>query len=525
MAGNNLSPRQKMINLMYLVLIAMLALNMSKEVLSAFGLMEEKFADANALATEANEKTLAGLKMKAEEKPEEFQASAAKAEQITQLSNKFYLYLESLKREVLQGSKFEIDPETGKLPYQQMDKGDYIDEAWFAGDNLSPKGKEFTDAIKKYQEDVKKILGDDVKYKKAIETLGKKFNTEDIKAKDGAKKLWLDYHFKGFPTIASITKLTAIQNDVKRTEANMFNLFLGNTLDEATSLKNYQAIVLADKSAFFAGETFKGKVVLGKYANVKPTKLSVQGKSIDLNAPKAIDSSGAARLTFNVGNVGEHKINGKFTFLEDGKDLQIPIVGNYVVVPRPKSATISADKMNVVYRGVPNPMTISFAGVPANKVNASAPGLKKGSGAGKYIMRPASGKEIVIKVSATLDDGSKVSDKKKFRIKDIPKPEGVIAGQSGEAKLPRNNVSIGKVSARFADFDFDLPLRVTSFKIKVPGQPSVTVSGSKMNSQAQNALRKAKRGASVSIFDIKAKAAGGGPKIKTASPIVITLTN
>lgn len=525
MAGNNLSPRQKMINLMYLVLIAMLALNMSKEVLSAFGLMDEKFTNANTLATDANEKTLAGLKLKAEEKPEQFKASAAKAESITQLSSKFYLYLDNLKTEVVQGGKFALDPETGKLPYESMDKGDYIDESWFAGDRLSPKGQEITETIKKYRTDVKKILGSDTKYLKAIENLEKVFNTDDIKAIDGAKKMWLDYHFKGFPTIASITKLTAIQNDVKRTEANMFNLFLGNTLTEATSLKNYQAIVLADKSAFFAGERFQGKVVLGKYANVKPTKLVVQGGTIDLNGPKAIDSTGAARLSFNVGNVGEHKIKGEFTFMEDGKELPIPIVGNYVVVPRPKTATISADKMNVVYRGVPNPMTISFAGVPANKVNASAAGLKRGKGVGKYIMRPISGKKVTIKVSATLDDGSKASDKKTFRIKDIPKPEGVVAGQAGEAKLPRNNLVIGKVSARFSDFDFDLPLRVTSFKIKVPGQPSVTVSGSKMNSQAKNALRKAKRGANVSIFDIKTKAPGGGPKIKTASPIVITLTN
>ena len=70
-------------------------------------------------------------------------------------------------------------------------------------------------------------------------------------------------------------------------------------------------------------------------------------------------------------------LHGTFTFIEDGQPLEIPIKGNYVVVPRPNSATISADKMNVVYRGVDNPMTISFAGIPDNKVNASAAGLKK----------------------------------------------------------------------------------------------------------------------------------------------------
>jgi len=299
------------------------------------------------------------------------------------------------------------------------------------------------------------------------------------------------------------------------------NYYLGNVLTDAVSLNKYQAIILADKSAFFAGEKFQGKVVIGKYAKVPPTKLMVQGREIDLD--KAIDSTGAATLDFNVGNVGEHDIKGKFTFLEDGKPLEIDIKGNYVVVPRPNSATISADKMNVVYRGVTNPMTISFAGVPDNKVNASGSGLSRAGKAGKYNMVPTSGREVTINVTATLDDGSRASDKAVFRIKDIPKPAGRIAGQIGSAKLPRNNVEIGKVEAVLEDFDFDLPLTVTGFKFKVPGQPSVRVSGNRLNGQAKTALRKAKRGAAVQIFDIKSKS--NGPRIKPASPLVIELSN
>jgi gliding motility-associated protein GldM len=339
--------------------------------------------------------------------------------------------------------------------------------------------------------------------------------------KDGKEIEYLNANFQGFPAIASYTKLTALQNDVKVTEANLYSLFLGNSLSKATTLNNYKAIVLADKSAFFAGEKFQGRVVIGKYANVPPTKLMVQGQEVDLS--KAIDSTGAATLDFNVGNVGEHIINGEFTFIENGKELPIPIVANYVVVPRPNSATISADKMNVVYRGVVNPMTISFAGVSDNKVSATGSGLKKGSGTGKYSMVPTSGREVVINVTATLDDGSKVSDKATFRIKDIPKPVGRIAGQVGVAKLPRNNVEIGKIEAVLEDFDFDLPLTVTGFKMKVEDKPSVTCSGNRLNSAAKSALRSAKRGSQVQIFDIKSKT--NGPAIKPASPLIIELTN
>ncbi len=520
MAGGKLSARQKMINLMYLVFIAMMAMNMSKEVLSAFGLMEAKFSEANAVTTDMNEKLLANLETKAEEKPAEFAVAANKAKEISLVSDEFYKYLGSLKSDLLKKGKYEVDKETGKLPFEAMDKTDLLDEAWFTGDRLTKKGEEVMAKINNYKARVKEIIGDDVKYTKAIENFEKRFSTAKVANKDGKEIDWLDYNFKGFPAIASFTKLTAMQNDVKVTEANMFNVFLGNTLDEAVSLKNYTAIVIADKSAFFAGEKFQGKVVLGKYANVTPTGMSISGSAVNLE--NAIDSTGAARLDFNVGSVGEHEIDGSFTFLEDGKPLEIPIKGNYVVVPRPNSATISADKMNVVYRGVDNPMTISFAGVPDNKVTASGAGLNRASGMGKYVMKPTSGREVTINVTATLDDGSKVSDKAVFRIKDIPKPTGKIVGQS-DGKLPRNNVEIGKVEAVLEDFDFDLPLTVTSFKFKVPGQPSVTCSGNRLNAAAKSALRKAKRGATVQIFDIKSRSTG--PVIKPATPAVIELSN
>ncbi|WP_299106371.1 gliding motility protein GldM [uncultured Winogradskyella sp.] len=523
MAGGKQSARQKMINLMYLVFIAMIAMTMSKEVLSAFGLMNTKFDSANELAATSNEGILSQLEKKAEEKPQEFAVVASKAQQISKISDEFYKFIETVKEEDIVKKGGYVREENGELPYEEMDKGDKLDELWFTGDRYTKRGDAIVAAIEKYKADIKKIVGDDVKWSKVIESFEKRFSLDPITDSEGAKKNWLDYHFQGFPAIASYTKLTAMQNDVKATETNMYNGFLGNLVTEAVSLKNYKAIILADKSAFFAGEKFQGRVVLGKYANVTPTKLNVQGQEIDLT--NAIDSTGAAKLDFNVGNVGEHQVEGKFTFIEDGKPLDIPIIGNYVVVPRPNSATISADKMNVVYRGVANPMTISFAGVPDNKVRATGAGLKP-AGKGKYVMNPGSGREVTINVSATLDDGSSANDKKTFRIKDIPKPTGTISGKDGIVKLPKRNLEIGTVGAKLDDFVFDLPINVTSFKIKVPGQPTVLVSGTKMNSQAKSAIKRAKKGDVVTIFGITAKIQGNSSyRLKGVSPIAVEVTN
>ncbi|MFK7832319.1 MAG: gliding motility protein GldM [Winogradskyella sp.] len=524
MAGGKQSARQKMINLMYLVFIAMIAMTMSKEVLSAFGLMNTKFVDANELATTANSGILQQLNSQAEEKPESFAAANQKAKQISIISDEFYKFLETVKeKDIVLAGKYERE-ENGELPYEAMDKGDKLNELWFTGDRYTKRGDEIVAAIEKYKNDIKAVIPSEGKWQPVIDGFEKRFSLEPIVDGEGVKKKWLDYHFQGFPAIASYTKLTAMQNDVKATETNIYNGFLGNLVSSATSLKNYQAIVLADKSAFFAGEKFQGRVVLGKYANVTPTKLVVQGQEIDLT--KNIDSTGAAKLDFTVGNVGEQSIEGQFTFLEDGKPLDIPIIGNYVVVPRPNSATISADKMNVVYRGVANPMTISFAGVPDNKVSASGSGLSKASGTGKYVMNPGTGREVTINVSATLDDGSRASDQQTFRIKDIPKPTGTISGKDGIVKLPKRNLEIGTIGAELNDFVFDLPINVTSFKIKVPGQPTVAVAGTKMNSQAKSAIGRARKGDVVTIFDIQAKITGNAKyRLKGVSPVAVEVTN
>ena len=346
MAGGKLTPRQKMINLMYLVFIAMLALNMSKEVLSAFGNFNDKFSESNRLTDDSNGNLLSALNTKAADEPAKYAEPARKSKEVAKISKDFVAFLETVKAEVTEG--YEPDEKTGKLPFESMDKST-IDEKWFKGDGYSPRGKEIVSAIDKYVSDIKKVLGNDVKYIPFIKEIEKKFSTADIADKEGVKKPFLDYKAKGFPAVSTLTFVTAMQNDVKNTEAGAYNLFLGNALKTAACMKNFQAIVVLEKNVFFQGETVKGKVVLGRYdANTVPTSFNGPGKI----------ENGQAVISTTAGSIGEQRISGKFGFLEDGKEIPLAFEGTYVVVPRPNQAIISADKMNVVYRGVPNPISI-----------------------------------------------------------------------------------------------------------------------------------------------------------------------
>src|SRR5690606_40517359 len=143
------------------------------------------------------------------------------------------------------------------------DKGDRMDELWFQGDGYSKGGNEFMASIDKYKKDLISILGNDAKYKFIIEDINSQFNTADIVDGAGIKKKYLTYHYQGFPSIASLTKLSAMQNDVKKTEQDIYNGLVGNTTAQAASMTNYKAIVITDKNAFFQGETVTGRVVLG----------------------------------------------------------------------------------------------------------------------------------------------------------------------------------------------------------------------------------------------------------------------
>jgi len=507
MAGGKLTPRQKMINLMYLVFIAMLALNMSKEVLSAFGLMDEKFEEVNAGAKKANEDMLRVLASKAEENAN-FKAALDQANRVKEISKTFYDYLETIKGDITKD--FELDEKTGKLPYEAMDKSN-IDEKWFKGDGYSPKGTEIVGAYAKYLSDMKAVLGENVKLTPIVREIDTKFNTKDVKDGEGVTKKYLDYHFKGFPAVATLSKLALTQNDIKKAEADIYSILLGKAAIETMSLKNFQAIVALDKNVYFQGEQVTGKVVIGKYdENVKVASFKGPGKIVN----------GQAVISSTAGSIGEQNLNGSFTFMEDGKPVNLPFEGKYVVVPRPNNANISADKMNVVYRGLPNPMTISIAGISDNNVTASAPGLKN-LGKGKYDLNPGAGTEVVINVSGKMTDGKSVSDKKVFRIKNIPAPLGAIGGKEGMQKGAKSRLQASQITAVLPDFLYDLKFKVTQFVFKVPGQASIVVNGDRLNAQCIAALARVSKGDQVTISDIKSKVDGAGSIIvKDAAPAI-----
>jgi gliding motility-associated protein GldM len=212
MAGGKMSARQKMINLMYLVFIAMLAMNMSKEVLSAFGFMNEKLTENNASTTVKNNDAYKNLDTKASEQAAKFGPLKIQADKIKKSSLELYSYLEKMK--IRMTSDIE-----DKTDYEAMDKTSFLDELLFKGDGFTKEGKEFISKVDTYRTSVLNTLGEGSKF---AAILNKRFSTKDVPISDSKQtNRWLKARYEGFPLVASLTNLTQMQADVKNSEADI----------------------------------------------------------------------------------------------------------------------------------------------------------------------------------------------------------------------------------------------------------------------------------------------------------------
>mgnify|MGYP000008517162 CR=1 FL=1 len=521
MAEGKASPRQKMINLMYLVFLAMIALNMGKQVLDAFGLVNAKFESANTRANNTIAAAFADLETKASENPAQYAAILEQSKQIKSLSSDLYSYIQEIKTG-LEDAIGQKDKKVDEKDYQAMDKSDYTDHLFFA--EGATKGTEFVEKINAYREGILKILGEDKAYAELATKVKENFSTNDRKDKDGNTVKWLHFNFEGFPYIASLAKFSMMQSDILSVQQDFFAKALEGSLKSQVSMTNYTTLLEQGKGAFYQGEKFDGAIVLGrKDPTTRPNSVELSLDGRKLGPSDYTIEDGRVKLNVGAGNAGEHKITGNLYFDQDGERIAVPVAQSFSTIPRPNSAVISADKMNVVYRGVDNPITISMPGVPNNKISASAPGLSRSGSA--WVMRPGQGKEVTISVSGEID-GQRFSSSKLFRIKNIPRASGSMGGMIGDAKLPKQNVGVLPVMAVLEDFDFDLKLQVNEFKVFIPGQPSIIVKGGKFNEQARAAVARAKRGDKIQVFDIKASIVGNSSlKLPPVSPIIIEITN
>ena len=377
-------------------------------------------------------------------------------------------------------------------------------------------------------------------YSDIIEGVNDIFSTNDVVNRDGEPTSWLEYHFFGFPEVASTTKLALLQSNIRSAQAELYSAMLGGQFKLNSTLANFDAYVVADRSSYYTGSNFTGKIVLGKKSDdLNPESAFINNIEL-LENENAINPDGSINLDFRVGSLGQNKITGNVIFIEDGQEISIPVNQTYEVVNKPNKAAISADKMRVVYIGVENPISISFSGIDDNNVIASAAGLRRTGSAGSYVLDLTEGvpdaitqeiqrtgrRELNIRVSGNLEGGETVTDNAKFDIKSLPPPIANISGYTDKFPLSRLALSTARIKANFDNsFAYQLDLTVTGFEVDVPGQPTLNVRGSRFDDNAKSVLRNARRGSIVTISNIKVRAEGTTVDLKPAASLSIKITD
>ena len=527
MGGGKLPPRQKMIGMMYLVLTALLAMNVSKDILDAFIVVNDGIE--NSTSTFADKTSIYYSKFAAAAiDSETAKPFKVKADKVKKMSDDLYEYIKKLKYHLI--TVVDKTPEGShdslyKISnVQSKDNYDLPTLTMGLAEPATPKDGEWTAVdlrkkINKYQAELLDLF----KENKEAQDLMKKslavLETPDPKPGTSDDRTWEEANFYHVPLAAVITILSKIQSDVRSAEAEAVAKLYENIDAAGVSFSKVDGFAYAKKAYVMDGDSFAAQIFTAAYNDLDNPEIFignydsmavVKGETDENKIMKGSkgDSwdaqrnggwyqlkdvqSGKGYLRIKEG-VGIHDWGGIIK-VKTKKGPKIYPFSSSFEVGKP-STTVAASAMNVFYMGIDNPVSVS---APMPNAKASAPGLRAGSGAGQYVMRPTAIGKVTINVSGTDDNGKTVNlGKSEFRVKKIPDPVPYIAGKTGSCTMSKSDLASGVIQAKMEGFEFDLKVQVSSFEIgtTVSGDyKDAKVTGSRMDGNAQALISKATRG-------------------------------
>ncbi len=520
MSGGNCpeTPRQKMIGMMYLFLTAMLALNVSGELLQAFVSLDEGFNQTRKTVERKNDVLYREFDTANKNNPGKTGKAWGDANKIKQAADSLVNYIQNIKLLMAQTSS---GPEATPERYEGIDNQDIAPQLMIA-EKQGKRSVELKEKINLYKDLLLSYLESnndgDTTFISAYNSI---FNTEDVPGeKDDVTKTWQSIKFEHIPLSASMASLSKIQGDVRNAEADMIaNLFSG--IDKNSyKFKELMSVVKPFKTTILEGETYTAELFMAAYDPTIKPKIEVNGSEIrDIK-----DGKGILKLNKPV---GEYEWSGYIRMKSPDGSTYIPhpVKGAFEVVK--PNAVISPIKMNVFYEGVDNPVAISVPGVATNalKIDWGKNVTHTPNGA-NYIVKPkpgSAGKRCLINVSAEIEGKNKFIGKQEFRIKRVPDPVPMVGGQSG-GKM-RKNILLAQsgVYAEMKDFDFELEYKVTRFTVSVLKNGYIVDEPAKSGkfTQAQKDLIQGmSRGSKVAIEGIRAKGPSGTRNLGTITFVI-----
>lgn len=539
MAGNKLSPRQKMIGMMYLVLIALLALNVSKTVLDAFAKINGSLYTTSINFSNKNNEVYYQFEQAAKTNPGKAGQWRDKAVNVKKESDALVETLQRLKFQLVSMGdgvvKLEYNGKVVEVP-ENTSFTDLGDKKYSPFAEITNKKDRYKSWELMHSEDKEgePLINDINSFKNLLlsytesnnsitNSLNSTFDLSDIEAKNkkrSGKISWLRNNFEDMPLIAAVTILSKIQADVRNAEADVIN-FLKQEID-ATSLKftGAEAIQIAPTNYIFLGDTFKADVfITAKDSNQNPVvylgdyELTEDGQYQMVGEYDTIPvKGGKGKYAIRTRTEGYKKWGGLIAMKTDAGVKMYPFNGEYQVAKQ--SLVVSASKMNVFYIDVEggNPVDISVPGVPSDKLSAYCDNgkiIKKGSEWAAFPKKPG---KANITVTADIDGKRRNMGKMVFRAKHLPDPEPSIRSlKNNEIKRSILASDAAKLTASLENFDFETKFTVTSFEMYATfqGDPVDKRSTSnKLTKEMRDIVKNLPLGSRVTFDNIMAKGPG-----------------
>lgn len=497
------TPRQKMIGMMYLVLTAMLALNVSTDILNGFKMVDDSL-HSTIDATEVRNKNLYDdFDYLYSQNPVKMQDEYDKALILRQKTDSLYNYIQNFKYQIaLIVDKKKTDPEA-----RTIEGRDNLDATWeYAGNRYDPVTKKTNgETLKMYLNGYRDFLIDLVNHDSVMTaSLNTVFATPMGKNHDGDPISWEQSVFEGMPVGASVTILTKVQNDIRTAEGEMIQHLKGQSDASDFRVNSLEALVIPVSSYVMRGGKYKAQIVLSAVDSTK--------KPVYYVGSTQLGEDGIYEV--GCGSTGSFKYAGELRLPKhDGTEIRLPFESSYSVGE--PSVTISNTDLNIMYRDYQNKFAISVPGISTDHIRVNVAGASHTQRGNMWLITPnGSSKQVTISVQAELDGKWQAMGEQVYRVKELPKPGAYF--KSGSVELFEGNISrnvlLNSDANIIASYGpeglLDLKFTVSSFSVRTANGIWNT-KGNKFSQEQLNQLKKLKKGAIVNITDVRAKGPTG----------------
>ena len=477
------SPRQKMINLMYVVLMAMLALNISSEVLNGFSIVEESLNRTTANSSKENEVLYDNFAEQMKANPAKVKEWFDKATAVKRMSDSLYNYAQQLKLQIVQ----EADgKDANVLDIKSKDNLEAASHVMLAPG--TGQGHKLFNAINSFRNRILAMVSDP--HQRSI--IESNLTTKLPKNAHTMGKNWEEYMFEDMPVAGAVTLLSKLQSDVRYAEGEVLHTLVSNIDMKDIRVNKLSAFVIPESRTVISGDQFSAQIVMAAVDTTQQPEIYVGGQRI---------SNGLFRFT--AGAVGEHQFGGYITMRDgSGNVIRRDFTQKYTVVA--PSATVSADLMNVLYAGYDNPISVSIPGVPLNAVQASMSGGSfRSIGMGKYIARPSAvGSDVTINVASNANGKSRQMGKFTFHVRKLPDPAAYITVGTdrfrGGGLAKASLMGANGIKAAIDDGILDIQFKVVSFETvffdNMGNAVPMASAGASFSERQRDTFRKLSRG-------------------------------